>query len=199
MNISAKVSEVLEFLDIAADKGFINDNTANNRRTAIKKFADILEEPEKTVEYMKDNLASIKSRFLNLNKDISGGTADEYVRRVSVSLKDFCAWKQDRAGWERDVSNRSANRAANAEGEAKPRKVKTEKPKSQAEAAAANGNSNFRTVTFPIREDFDVTINLPRDGLTVAELKKLAYFLLPYAKDWDPNDARNDFPALNKP
>lgn len=44
-----------------------------------------------------------------------------------------------------------------------------------------------RTVTFPIRPDFDVSITLPREGLSVSELKKLLYFMLPYATDWEPS------------
>jgi hypothetical protein len=42
-------------------------------------------------------------------------------------------------------------------------------------------------------------MGLPRDGLTVAELKKLLYFLLPYTKDWEPNGSPQQvFAALER-
>jgi hypothetical protein len=44
-------------------------------------------------------------------------------------------------------------------------------------------------VTFPIRPDFELQVKLPRDGLTVQELKKLMYFLLPYTQDWEPSES----------
>ena len=64
--MTTSLDEVIEFLDIASSKGFINDNTASARKTACVKFFDILEPDQKNVEYVKDNLEIIKTRFTNL-------------------------------------------------------------------------------------------------------------------------------------
>jgi hypothetical protein len=35
------------------------------------------------------NMDAIKTRFQNLNKDVRGGTVDEYARRVLFSVNDY--------------------------------------------------------------------------------------------------------------
>lgn len=201
--MTTNVNEVIEFLDIASKQGFLNDNTVFGRRTACNKFFEILDPEQKTVEYVKENLDVIKSRFSNLNKDVRGNTVDEYARRVHVALDDFMQWKADRSGWERSVSARQSARQTN-DGENKPRAVKPQRAtpnqsNSSTSAPQTNGSTNpeARTVTFPIRPDFEIQVSLPRNGLTIRELKKLMYFLLPYASDWEPSDSpRSVFPTL---
>lgn len=201
---TTNVDEPLEFLAIAASKGFLNDNTVNARRTACNKFFDILDSDQKTVEYVRDNLDVIKARFSNLNKDVAGTTVDEYARRVQRVLSDFTAWKEDRAGWERSVSAKQSARPA-GDGEKKARAPKADRAKAQPQGNGATHTANTanhakpdsRVVTFPIRPDFDLQVTLPRSGLTVPELKKLVYFLLPYASDWEPTQSpRSVFPML---
>jgi hypothetical protein len=179
----------MEFLKIAADKGFLNENTVGARRTACNKFFDILEAGQKNVEYVLANLDIIKSRFSNLNKDVAGTTVDEYARRVQLVLNDFAAWKADRAGWERGVAAKQNGRPG-GEGEKKARAPKAEKA---APAEAPKGNPAERVVTFPLRKDFEFKTALPRDGITMLELRKVLWFLLPYTTDFDvsvsPRDA----------
>jgi hypothetical protein len=176
-------SAVLEFLDIAARKNILNDNTVVARRTACNKFLEILEEDQKTVEYVRGNLDLIKARFSNRFKDVLGGTVDEYARRVQLVLNDYDQWSTDRAGWERTQAAKQSGRAS--EGSERRARQRPAKP-------AVNGShhadsaGDTRTVTIPIRPDVDLKITMPKSGLTVAELKKLAYFLLPYANDWTP-------------
>jgi hypothetical protein len=197
--MTTSLDEVIEFLEIASSKGFINDNTASARRTACVKFFDILEPDQKNVEYVKNNLEIIKTRFTNLYKDVRGNTVEEYGRRVALVINEFIAWKTDRAAWERDVSARQSSRPANdGEKKAKPKA----EPRASADSGAQrqeNPSPDARTVTFPIRPDFELQVKLPRDGLTVQELKKLIYFLLPYAPDWEPSEApRTVFPMLER-
>jgi hypothetical protein len=204
--MATSLDEPIEFLGIAASKGFLNDNTVQARRTACSKFFDILDPDQKTVEYVLENLDVIKARFSNLNKDVAGTTVNEYGRRVKLVLEDFTAWKADRAGWERSVSAKQSARPA-ADGEKKA-KAKTEKPKAQPQQQTASGNGaahqappnpDTRTVTFPIRPDFDLSVTLPRAGISVDELKRLVYFLLPYAQDWEPSQSpRSVFPMLER-
>ncbi|HUB97144.1 MAG TPA: hypothetical protein VL993_14575 [Stellaceae bacterium] len=192
------LAEAMEFLDIAGEKGFVNENTVSARRTACNKFFDILEPGDKTVEYVRGNLDVVKARFANLNKDVRGNTVDEYARRVQIVLNDFTEWKTDRAGWERKVSSRQSARPT-GDGD-KVVRIKADKAKTQNGASQTGaGNPDTRVVTFPIRPDFELQVTLPRNGITVQELKKLVYFLIPYATDWEPSESpRNVFPMLER-
>jgi hypothetical protein len=117
--MTTSLNEPIEFLDIVANRGTWNDNTVQARRTACKKFFDILEENEKTVEYVSDNLDVIKARYMNLNKDAAGTTVDEYGRRVKLVLDEFAEWKADRTGWEKKHAAKQSARPA-GDGEKKP-------------------------------------------------------------------------------
>jgi hypothetical protein len=182
------------FLDVAAKMNYYNDNTIQARRTACSKFFEILEDDQKTIEYVRDNLDVIKARFSNRYKDVRGATVEEYARRVGIVLNDFTSWNTDRAAFERDLA---ARQSKPAEGERKPRSKPTEASNSNGNGNGAHTAEDVRVVKFPIRPDFDVSITLPKSGITVAELKKLVYFLLPYTNDWEPNDApRNVFSML---
>jgi len=197
--MTTSIDEVIEFLGIAGSKGFMNDNTVVARRTACNKFFDILDPDQKTVEYVRDNLDVIKGRFSNLNKEVRGNTVEEYRRRVQLVIDDFTKWKADRAAWEREVSARQSPRAT-SDGDKKSR-TKAETPNTRKNGASPQdpprSSQDTRVVTFPIRSDFETQITLPRNGLTVQELKKLVYFLLPYASDWEPSESpRNVFPML---
>src|ERR1051326_820265 len=74
------ITEMTDFLDIAVKQGFLNDNTVAARRTAVNKFAEIIDVENRTVEYLHDNLDVVKTRFSNLNKEVRGNTVDEYAR-----------------------------------------------------------------------------------------------------------------------
>lgn len=203
---TTNLEEVTEFLGIASAKGFLNENTVNARRTACNKFFDILDKDQKNVEYLRDSLDVVKARFSNLNKDVAGTTVDEYARRVQLVLNDFTAWKEDRSGWERSISAKQNTRpSADGEKKARATKAKPEKVKPQVQASGANGSTNSaqtpppqtRVVSFPIRSDFDLSVTLPREGIKVEELKRLVYFLLPYAQDWAPSQSpQSVFPML---
>ena len=142
----------------------------------------------------------IKGRYLNLNKEAQGTTIDEYGRRVKLVLDEFTEWKADRSAWEKkNAAKPTARPAGDGEKKAKP---KAEKPKAQGNGAATpdsvNTNPDARVVTFPIRPDFDLQVTLPT-GLSVSELKKLVYFLLPYAQDWEPSESpRSVFQMLER-
>jgi hypothetical protein len=198
--MSTSLDEPLEFLSIVASKGYWNDNTVQARRTACSKFFDILDPDQKNVEYVRENLDVIKGRYMNLNKDAAGTTVDEYGRRVKLVIDEFSTWKTDRSGWEKQNAAKQAGRpAADGEKKAKP---KADKPKAQNNGIAQQeqqADQDARVVSFPIRPDFDLKVTLPRNGLTVPELKKLVYFLLPYANDWEPSESpRSVFGMLER-
>ena len=102
----------------------------------------------------------------------------------------------------------SARQIPRADGDSPKKAVRPVKAKPTApvapaapatDAASAVSAKAPRTVTFPFRSDFDVSITLPREGMSVKELKKLLYFLLPYAIDWEPTmSPRTVFEVLER-
>lgn len=189
---------ISDFLDRVSAQGFVNPNTANARKTACTKFFTILEPDQRTIEYVTDNLEVIKHQFQNLNPDVTGSTADEYARRVQTVLKDFAAWSEDRGAWEKRVTSKQS-----AAADRPPRAPRSETWRVEASvpgAAQRAVSGKPRVVVFPIRPDFEMTVTLPPDLLTLAELRKVAYYLLPYAKDWEPttDEPRGVFPMLEQ-
>lgn len=178
------LDDVFQFLEIAAKKSHLNENTVQARRTACNKLFELLEDDQKTVEYVRENLDVLKSRFSNKYKDVSGQTVGEYARRVKLVLDDFDSWSTDRAAWERSVSTKQAVRAPREE----DRKQRTDRPKGSSKPSPTdNGGADTITASFPFSQGRKVTVILPTEGLSMGELKRLGYFLLPYANDWNPD------------
>lgn len=197
-------------LAVSIGRGFLKQNTADARATACRKFIDILEPDQRTVEYLSENLEVIKQRFMNLNKDVTGATVDEYARRVRLVIEDFTEWKADRGGWERRTAAKQSARPA-GDGEKKPRAAKAEKPKAQEPASAASAEASStsdpatRTVEIPLRKGVEAKLTLPREDFTMADVntmadvKKIAWAMLSYASDFDPEvSPRETFPMLER-
>jgi hypothetical protein len=132
---------------------------------------------------VRDNLDVIKARFTNRYTDVRGNTVDVYTNRVQLVIKDFLAWKADRSAWERDIASRQNARGTKDDGE----KRRAEKVKSPAAAASAlaGDDVDVRVVKIPLPSGFEVEIKLPRN-LSVGDLRRVLWGLLPYATDWDP-------------
>ncbi|HWX26461.1 MAG TPA: hypothetical protein VNZ53_03370 [Steroidobacteraceae bacterium] len=175
------LDNVFEFLEIIAKKNFLNDNTVQARRTACNKLFELLEPDERTVEHVRDNLDSLKSRFSNKYKDVSGATVEEYGRRVRQVLDDYTAWSTDRAAWERSIAAKQS---------AKPARDDEKKPRAEKPKPSTNGSgdsSSTTTASFPFPGGRRVKIELPAEGLSMVEIKRLGFYLLPYANDWSPD------------
>jgi hypothetical protein len=176
----SNLDDVQDFLTTIGKQGLINDNTIGGRKTALAKFTAVLDDNQKTVEYLGSNIDVVKLRFQNLNKDVRGATVDEYARRVLGSLSDFREWSTDRGAWERKISAKSARSADGAEKKA----PKADKAKS-ADSLQSRPADGTRVVSIPIRPDFDVQLAVPKD-LTIAEVRRLAFVLTGYTADFDP-------------
>lgn len=186
-----KIEELIEFLNIAEDKGFLNSNTAQGRRTACSKLFSVLDdESGRTVEYVRDHLDVIKGRFQRLNPTVTGQTVEIYARRVALVLADFAEWTTDRPAWERKVTAKGAkSNGENAEKRSRPVKARG--------ASRAGGTDDARTLTIQLRSGFEVKVTLPRK-LSVADLRHIVWTLAPYADDWRPDvqSALQEFPLL---
>lgn len=184
------ITEVFKFLDYTVNKNFLNTNTAGSRKTACKNLFDVLDENEKTVEYVAKNLDSVVHRFGIKNKDkFTGQTIEVYKSRVKNTLDDFDSWTTDKAGWERNVIGRSKTSSAKPKeekpsaGKGKQSGARRPEAAAPAEEATYSSGKATRKLSFPIRPDFEAKVEIPMDGLTSAELRRLGLFLLPYCND----------------
>jgi len=190
---STSLSDVSAFLEVAEKKDYFNAHTIQSRRVAFNKFFEILDEDQRTVEYVSENLDVIKARFTNRYPDVRGNTIEVYAQRVRLVLNDFLAWKTDRAAWERDIATRQSNRATNGDGE---KRARPERAKPSAPRADTDESAGMRAVTIPLPSGAEIEIKIPRE-LSVSDLKRVLWALLPYAQDWDPNvSPRTTFPQL---
>lgn len=172
-------------------QGFINDNTGIGRKTACAKLFSVREPEQQTVAYVRENIEAIKTRFQNLNKDVRGGTVDEYARRALFAVNDYMKWMADRGAWEREAGSRGGSKS---DGDKKAKGAKAAN-KAQVKAAAVTANDNTRIVTIPIRPGFEITIVVPKD-LKIGEVRRLAYVLAGYASDFDPMNPGRSIQAL---
>ena len=162
-------------------------HTINSRRTACNKFFEILDEDQKTVEYVNESLDIIKTRFKNRYPEVLGSTADVYAQRVQLVLKDFLAWRADRSAWERDLAARQSTRSASVDGGEGRAAPKTKARRATAEAEP-NDDPAARVVKIPLPSGFEVEVTIPRN-MKLADLKRILWGLLPYATDWDPSSS----------
>jgi hypothetical protein len=181
---TSELDSVIDFLATTAKQGYVNDNTAIGRRTACVKLFEVLEDEQKTVAYVRDNIDVIKTRFQNLNKDVRGGTVDAYANRVLFAVNDYMKWMADRGAWEREAGARGKT---TADGERKAKAPKAEKQAAAPESQVVDVNT--RMVAIPIRPDFDVSTVIPRD-ITITEVRKIAYVLAGFVVNYDPTTAK---------
>lgn len=181
MTSQTSLDEIFSFLDYVQNKGFMKKNTALARRTACNKLFSVLEAESKNAEYVRDNIDVIKKRYQNLNADTTGLTIDEYARRVTAVLDDFFVWREDRGGWERSVSSKTTRT---------PKKEKTGTKAVPEETTTRCSHSNeslgdevSRYVTFPLRNNFEGQIKVPKEGLTKAEAKRYMMVLLTHCNE----------------
>jgi hypothetical protein len=185
------LNQIFEFLDIVEQKHHWQGNTAQARRTACTKLFALLEDEQKTVEYVRDNLDVLKHRFSNANKLVAGGTVEEYGRRVQLVLNEFAEWSKDRAAWERKQAAKQTSRGKDE----KPAKPKAAAPVAAPARVNGHGPEHDTIVArFPFSGGRMVTVELPKEGLSRAEMLRLGQFLVPWANDWDTS-ARMVTPA----
>jgi hypothetical protein len=169
------LNDVVDFLTTVTKHGFINDNTAGARKTAIAKLSEVLEDDQRTCEYVLSNIDTIKVRMQNLAKDVRGGTIDAYASRALFAINEYQKWKSDRSAWERDSASR--NRAPAENGEKKPKMFRP---------TMGSKASGPHTMQIRLQSGFEVSVTLPNGEFTQADVARIAYFLRGVATDFDP-------------
>lgn len=183
--MSAKMTDkrgrsFLEFLDRAAEKGWLNKNTAAGYRAACQRVLEVEKDWEE-LDVSQLEVDSIIQRFVNLKGgDYSPGSLETYKSRFRTALETYLDWADDPSAWKPPTTSRRKRGERQAlspqgreGGDAVTPKHRPPPPPPR------NG---MITYPFPLRDDTDVQLVLPRD-LKPDEAKRLVAFVNALAID----------------
>ncbi len=182
MEPSYSFEEFVSFLDYASDMGLLKANTVVGWKTAASKVADDLLKQE-AEDVRQIDLDLLFQRFVNRNRvQVSPNTLRTYKQRLGKALAEFEQWRQSPTSYKPSLGSRSRTADSGS--------PKKDVPRSDSNLTAATEGPSLQpkgmlTLPFPLRPDFLVTIQVPRD-LTSSEAARIAAFVKTLAVDVEP-------------
>ncbi len=184
--INTELQEVFKFLEHVEQHQLLNRNTILSRKTACRILFETLSKDEQSIDFILFNLDQLFKKVSVTDAQ----TLDVYKSRVKATLENFKAWKLDRSQWEA-----SAQLGMN-------RKINLYKIRDQYQLhlpANSIGKSSLaerikyqtiatRHVSLSIRENFEVSVTIPKNGLTRQEFYRLTYLLMPHCPEFSIED-----------
>jgi hypothetical protein len=184
---------LVEHWNWAATKGLMNKNTASGLRSACSQVLGILDDWE-TVDVKSLDIETTLTKFQNLKaKEFKPQVLETYKRRFRQAIQSYVAYLRDPGSWKPRTVERQARVADNG----RKGTATTEQPRVAGHEFPSTGTVEY---PFPLREDLNVRLILPRD-LKKAEVKRLTLFMAALAVDSEDERgdwARLSFRALNK-
>ena len=171
-------TDVLQFLDHAAERGMMPSTTANSLKVASGKLFEILTDSER-LDVRRLDLDELAKRFQNKRaRDYSPSSLKEYGRRTKRAVDLFLQWKSSPADFK--VATRSTVVSRRAPHPRQPTEIGTETETHVApplSRSASNSTASAFDTALPLRAGVVVGIqNVPVD-LTAAEAERLAQFV----------------------
>ena len=159
-----------EFWGWAAEKGLMNENTANSFSSPVKQIISILDDWE-NVDITTIDQDDLFQRFGNIRgKDFKPESLNQYFRRFQNARKVYLDYVTDPINWK--YKGQSASR--------KQRNTKTKKIDKQSDfgTSARQNSSSISMVDypFPLRENCLVRLKLPAD-LKMVDIERLLTFM----------------------
>ena len=167
-------TDLIKFLNYAADKGLVNRNTAMAMKAAATKVISVEGELD-AVNVEGLDLDGLFRRFETLHK--SGYTPESletYRSRFNQAVSWFLSWNRDPAGWKPTV--RAGKPAANGKKKPKPEAFIPEDMPPPERAPAVETKGRLNDYPFPVREGLNARLYLPAD-LKRAEAKRIVAFI----------------------
>lgn len=186
---------LLRFLDMLAEKGLANGNTAQSFKVAVGKILVDLSEAEEE-DVRKVDVALAIRKFNNKNPGVlSPSSLAEYQRRVTLSVKELGLFVENPTIYKGIGSGRTKSDGANDKGAIKKKDSAAKKPAAQIPPAsdslplvAGQGvptSAAGLSYAFPLRQDFLAQLVLPRD-MRNDEANRLCAFIRTLASDFAP-------------
>jgi len=188
--IDAKAAPTLEnakkWMLTMAERGEYARNTARFRVTAIDALVSVLgEEESRDPKAVFERLADLSARWARVNNS-KAQTASEYESRARSLLRDYLAFLDDPTKFK--PSNRpTAPKLPRQKKERVAEGAETNRGSSAGMPSTAPTAEPEGLRTFPVRPGGAVfAYRMPPEGLTMAEVVKIAFHLVTMANDFDP-------------
>lgn len=184
---------LIEFLDAAIEKGWVNPSTAKAMKTASQKILEV-ESGWQSMDLRSLDVDSLVARFRNLRRnDYSDDSMRLYHQRFNRALKMHLARQEDDKNW-MSYGPKATPRLASGNGSRNggrkgataavpgPREAMAAEADKPAEGAAPSGSTTtsgsipLMRFPFPLRDTVDVYLTLPRD-LSSDEADRLSVFI----------------------
>ena len=177
METDFSYASLIKFLEDASDQGLIKVPTANSYRVAVERLRG-----ELTAQELKDirdiDFELVFQRFVNRNGSrLSADTLRVYRQRASKGIAEFIARQIDPASYRPAIGVRRSRSKNDFSAPTTTNPIHVELPTQQP-------MSRMLTIPFPLRTDFVVSVQIPRD-LTLREADRIAAFVRTLAVDFD--------------
>lgn len=174
------------FLEYAAKKGLIKENTAASRRRAANSILGILE-PHEVVDLKQVDIDHVFDRFQNLQgTGFKPESLRVYKSRLKSALEDFFAYTENPAAFKPSGIQRSSPKVKKEPAKQKPKPSASgaggkQQPIGSAEHEKPPISDRHISIPVPLREGITVTINNVPADLTGQEAERLAAIVKAYA------------------
>ena len=169
-----------EFLDTAAKRGLLKENTAKSRKAAASRVLSVLQESERGDLRMID-VEAVFHRFQN--KQGAGYKPDSlqvYLSRVKTAVTDFLRWRENPSAFKSSTAPRTSSRVNPAKDNG-GKSVADAEPIDPSDPTPPSLPTVGLTIPIPLREGLTVLVsNIPSD-LTKAESERIAAIVRAYA------------------
>jgi hypothetical protein len=169
------VSDLLDFLSHASDKGLMPAATATALGVASRNVLGVLDGDEPQ-DVRRLDLDGVIRRFTNKRaKDFNPSSLKEYGRRVRKAVELFLSWREDPANF--TVKTRATTNVRRKDQNSRPEPIPAETSRPGGTAVTPAQDRGGYQSAFPVRPGTVVTVfNIPND-LTPAEAERLAKFV----------------------
>lgn len=195
-------AELMKFLDMVIAKGWVNTNTGNSWRAAVKK---ILGDLPDDADVREVDLKTELLRYNNLNPgQLAPDSLRVYEKRAGIGIQQFILYQTDASKYKppgRGLNGAKTEKAERAPAQAKPKDATSGSTatSSRAEVPAAGhggGHGQMRPMTgtatgfasdlnlampFPLRPNYLAQVVIPRD-MTKEEAQRLCAFIMALAQ-----------------
>lgn len=171
------------------ERGVFNINTARFKAGALDELSSILGEDEPNdAQWLLDNIEQIGKRW-GVRNNSNPGTISTYTSRARAVLTDYFAYQSDPAAFKVKSRGDSGLKRA-AENGAKPKPKRVSAAVAAAPAPVVPVTTTVSTSrNYPLGNGRSFSFDLPQDGITVRELRKVAWHLVSLASDFDESQS----------
>ena len=179
-----RLQEMNSFFDYVRSVGVVSANAVHNWSGAVSAIAQCLEEEEQTVEFLRGQPDIIRERLFGTKRDISRHTIEAYLQRAQSAASHFVYWKEDPAGWERDVATKP-RRGRRRQGIPGPRPKEHSAPPDARPAVPSPMRELKNSIQIPTATGSAIKLEFP-DSFVMNDVLRVMWALAVHAKDFDP-------------